>query len=84
MKKLHRRDLVVDPKTGRLSASKIWSHIGKAFMTYWITWETLHNGLSEWMIFAYGGLVISHELASRIVQQRQQKVDRDEPNASTK
>lgn len=46
-------DLVTDEKTGRLAASKIWSHIAniilsKAILTATITWE---------LLAAYGAVV---------------------------
>jgi hypothetical protein len=63
----HIRDLVVDHKTGKLRETALWSNIGKTAMTWAFCWLTLKNQLTEWYVLAYGGIVVFHELGSRVI-----------------
>lgn len=77
-------DLVTDHQTGKLRETALWSNLGKATLTWALVYETLHSGLTEWLVFAYGGIVILHEASARYFNQRQQTLDKDkhEPPAT--
>lgn len=70
------RDLVVDHKTGRLRESAVWSVVGKAAMT----WAFVHTNWigkgSEWLWVAYGVIVVGHASVERILNMRQQNMDK--------
>ena len=70
------RDLVTDHKTGKLRETAVWSNIGKATMTVAFAHEAWVGTLTEWFVVAYGGLVILHEATSRMLNQRQQGIDK--------
>lgn len=70
-------DLVTDDKTGRLRETKLWSNIGKAAMTFGFLWVVLHGGSSEFLWATYGGVVVMHEVAARVMNQQQQKLDKE-------
>jgi hypothetical protein len=72
MKMWKLNDLFVDHTTGRLRESKVWSNIGKATMTWALVKLVLDNHLTEWYVFAYGGLVLGHEVYTRILNQKEQ------------
>ena len=69
----HLRDLVTDHKTGKLRETVLWSNIGKFVMTVAFCWLTYKNQLTEWYVLAYGGIVICHEMGSRLISQQATK-----------
>ena len=69
-------DLVTDHKTGKLRETAVWSNIGKATLVWAVIYQTLHGNLTEWLVAAFGALVIAHEVTSRILNQRQQTIDK--------
>ena len=73
-------DLVTDHHTGKLRETALWSNIGKASMT-WAFLYTIWSGKgSEWLWLAYGGIVVAHEAAARVLNQKQQTLDKpDKP-----
>ena len=70
------RDLVTDATTGRLRESAIWSNIGKATMTWGFIYALLHDNGTEFLWLCYGGVILGHEGASRLLNQRQQALDK--------
>ncbi len=71
------RDLFVDHKTGKLRETAVWSNIGKAAMT-WAFCLTVYRGAStEWLWVTFGGIVVAHESVSRILNQKQQTLDKE-------
>jgi drug/metabolite transporter superfamily protein YnfA len=70
-------DLVTDATTGRLRESAVWSNVGKLCMTWAFIFTILHDKGSEWLWMAYGGIVVTHELAARFFNQRQQQLDKE-------
>lgn len=74
-------DLVVDHKTGKLRETAVWSNVGKAAMTWAFVSVVLHGGSNEWLWVAYGSIVVLHETAARVLNQRQQKLDDDESSS---
>lgn len=68
-------DLVTDPRTGKLRETLLWSNVGKAAMTVGFLWVVYQGGTSEFLWLTYGGIVIFHEIGSRAMNQRQQKLD---------
>jgi hypothetical protein len=77
MSEWHWRDLWVDHKTGKLRETMIWSNIGKAALTYGLCHEIKTGTLTEWFVAAYGAVVIMHEVAARVLNQKQQTLDKD-------
>lgn len=76
MKLWNWRDLFTDHHSGKLRETMIWSNIGKATITGAFVFETVHGSLTEWLVMAYGGLVILHETTARFMNQRQQGLDK--------
>lgn len=70
-------DLVVDHKTGKLRETAMWSNIGKATMTWAFVMLVRGDKLTEWYVAAYGALVVAHEIAARVMNQKQQTLDKD-------
>ena len=79
MKTWHFMDLVTDHHTGKLRETAVWSNAGKAAMTWAFIFTVLHGNGSEWLWVAYGSIVVLHEAAARIMNQRQQKLDKEPP-----
>jgi len=79
MKEWHLRDLVTDHQTGKLRETAIWSNIGKATLTYGLCHQIKTGTLTEWFVAAYGAVVIMHEVAARVLNQKQQTLDKDKP-----
>jgi len=75
-------DLVTDKTTGRLRESAISSIAGKSTLTWAVIYTTLHTGLTEWLVFAYGAIVIGHESISRVLNQRQQTLEHNQEKKS--
>jgi len=73
------KDLFVDHKTGKLRETALWSNVGKATMTWGFVYQTIHGGMTEWFLLAYGAIVIVHEGAARFFNQRQQTLDKKAP-----
>ncbi len=71
-------DLVTDARTGRLRETALWSNVGKAVMTWAFVYTIWKGGSSEFLWLTYGSIVILHEVAARVVGQRQQKIDFEE------
>ena len=71
------RDLFVDHVTGKLRETALWSNIGKLSMTVAFLYETFNGNLTEWLVAAYGGIVVLHETAARVMNQKQQVLDKD-------
>ena len=76
MKEWHLRDLVTDHQTGKLRETAIWSNIGKATLTYGLCHQIKTGTLTEWFVAAYGAVVIMHEVAERVLNQKQQVLDK--------
>ncbi len=76
----HIRDLFVDHNTGRIRESKVWSNVGKAAMTVAFCWVIYKGGSSEWLWITYGTIVCGHEIATRIMNQREHPAPK-EPTA---
>jgi hypothetical protein len=76
MSEWHWHDLIVDHQTGRLRETAVWSNIGKLAMTGWFLHEVWTGTLTEWFVAAYGAVVIMHEVAARVLNQQQQKLDK--------
>ncbi len=76
----HLRDLVTDERTGRLRETKLWSNIGKAAMTFAFMLVVARGAGTEWLWLTYGGVVVLHELGSKVLNQQQQKLDKEKPN----
>lgn len=70
-------DLVTDHQTGKLRETAVWSNVGKGTLTWAVVYQTLHNGLTEWLVLAFGGIVVLHESATRLLNQRQQNMDKE-------
>lgn len=73
---MHVRDLIVDHETGRIRESKVWSNVAKASMTTAFLWVIFHGGSSEWLWVAYGGTLLTHESATRILNQKEKNESR--------
>ena len=71
----HLVDLVSDHHSGKLRETLLWSNIGKLAMTVGFIYVILHGDNSEWLWVAYGGIVVLHETASRVLNQKQQALD---------
>jgi hypothetical protein len=78
MRLWHLRDLITDHQTGKLRETAIWSNIGKAALTYGLCHQIKTGTLTEWFVAAYGAVVIMHEVAARVMNQRQQKLNKEE------
>jgi hypothetical protein len=72
----HWHDLVLDHQTGKIRETAVWSNIGKATMTFGFIFETCSGTLTEWFVAAYGGVVVMHEVAARVMNQKQQVIDK--------
>ena len=70
-------DLVTDHQTGKLRETALWSNVGKAAMTWGFIYAILQGGNSEWIWLAYGSIVILHETAARMLNQKQQVLDQE-------
>ena len=68
-------DLVTDARTGRLRETLMWSNVGKLVMTWAFVHVIWKGGSSEFLWLTYGSIVILHEAASRLINQRQQRID---------
>ena len=74
-------DLVSDHHSGKLRETLLWSNIGKLSMTIGFVYAVLNGDNSEWLWVAYGGIVVLHETASRLLNQKQQALDASEAPA---
>lgn len=72
-------DLVVDHKTGKLRESAVWSNVGKAAMTWAFIHTVMGGHGSEWLWIAYGGIVVAHASVERVLNQKQQTMDKEQP-----
>ncbi len=72
-------DLVVDHKTGKLRESAVWSNVGKASMTWAFIYTVWGGTGSEWLWIAYGGIVVAHASVERVLNQKQQSIDKEPP-----
>lgn len=72
-------DLVVDHKTGKLRESAVWSNVGKASMTWAFIHTVMGGHGSEWLWIAYGGIVVAHASVERVLNQKQQTIDKEQP-----
>ena len=77
MHQWHWRDLVIDHHTGKLRETSVWSNIGKAAMTAGFLYTVFTGHGSEWLWATYGGVVVLHEVAARVMNQKQQKIDKE-------
>ena len=77
MKLWHWRDLFTDHQTGKLRESTIWTNIGKAAMTWGFCLTVWRGQATDWLWFAFGGVIGTHELAARWLNQKQQKTDKE-------
>ncbi len=71
-------DLVVDHKTGKLRESAVWSNVGKASMTWAFIYTVMGGHGSEWLWIAYGGIVVAHASVERVLNQKQQTIDKEQ------
>jgi hypothetical protein len=69
-------DLFTDSTTGRMSESLMWSNIGKAAMTWGFCYICVTQQTSEFLWLAYGGAVLGHNIAARVLNQRQQQIEK--------
>lgn len=69
-------DLVVDHQNGKLRETAVWSNVGKAVMTWGFVYTLLQGKGSEWLWVAYGAIVVAHETAARVMNQKQQTLDK--------
>lgn len=76
MRKWSFRDLVTDHQTGKLRETAVWSNAGKAAMLYAFLYQTQNDQLTEWFAGVFVGALIFHELTSRVLNQRQQTMDK--------
>ena len=74
--KWHISDLFVDHHSGLLRETSVWSNIGKAAMTLAFLYVVYKGQSSQWLWIAYGGVVVAHESVSRILNQKQQALDK--------
>lgn len=74
--KWHYSDLVTDHKSGLLRETSVWSNIGKAAMTVAFLYVVYKGKSSQWLWLAYGGVVVAHESVSRVLNQKQQALDK--------
>lgn len=72
-------DFVVDHKTGKLRESAVWSNVGKAAMTWAFIHTVMGGHGSEWLWIAYGGIVVAHASVERVLNQKQQTMDKEQP-----
>lgn len=79
MKQWHLRDLFTDERSGKLRETKVWSNIGKAAMTVAFVRVTWEGAGTEWLWLTFGGVVVLHELGSKMLNQKQQQIDKDKP-----
>ena len=70
-------DLIVDHQSGKLRESALWSNVGKAVMTWAFAYTVLTGHGSEWLWIAYGGIVVSAEAVARVLNQKQQTLDKE-------
>ena len=71
-------DLVCDHQTGRLRETALWSNVGKLAMTIGFVWTVFKGTPTEWLWATYGGVVVMHEVAARVMNQKQQRMDSEE------
>jgi len=69
-------DLVTDRTTGRLRESAVWSNIGKAAIV-WAYCANVNATTFETMTFVVGGLLLGHEIGARILNQRNNKMEKE-------
>jgi len=69
-------DLLTDSKTGKLSASKCWQHIGFSAMTY----SLLTTPMSAELILAYGAVVGGSHVAIMFLKMRYQDANKPAPD----
>lgn len=77
MSQWHWRDLFTDHQTGKLRETAIWSNAGKGAMTIGFLYAVFTGHSSEWLWATYGGVVVLHEVAARVMNQKQQKIDKE-------
>ena len=79
----HLRDLVCDHKTGKLRETAVGSILCKIAMTWGFVYTVYQQkaNFSESLWLAYGSVMLGHEAYARFMNQRQQKLDKDTPNA---
>jgi len=53
-------DLITDEKTQRLSATKLWLHVGHSILSYAMLLHVQNHPLTFDIIIAYGGIVAGH------------------------
>jgi hypothetical protein len=53
-------DLITDEKTNRLSATKLWLHVGHTILSYAMLKHVAQHALTFDIIIAYGGIVAGH------------------------
>ena len=69
-------DLVTDRTTGRLRESACWSNAGKAAI--WYAYVKYVNAANfETMTLVLAGALLGHEIGSRILNQRSEKMEKD-------
>lgn len=72
-------DLVIDHQTGKLRETAVWSNVGKLTMTWGFIYTVINGSGSEWLWLVYGSIVVAHETAARIMNQKQQQLDKEKP-----
>lgn len=72
------RDLFVDHQTGKLRETAVWSNAFKASaLVAYCRFVSATN--FETMTVAAGGIFLAHEIGARILNQRQQTLDKEKP-----
>ena len=71
-------DLVCDHTTGKLRETLLWSNLFKA-STLIAYCRFVNADNFEMMTLAAGSLFLAHEGFSRVMNQRQQKIDKEAP-----
>ena len=74
-------DLVVDHRSGKLRETAVWSNVGKAAMTVAFLWVVYRGGSSEWLWLTYGGVVVFHETAARVMNRKDREQDASKPQS---
>lgn len=63
-------DLIQDCGTGKMSHTKLWSHIGYTAMTIAFVRDAWLGGLDEWKLIAYGAIVAGAASISKLISLR--------------
>lgn len=71
-------DLITDEKTNRLSATKLWLHIGHTILSYAMLKHVATHALTFDIIIAYGGIVAGHH-GLVLFLKKKYGVQQDEP-----